>query len=87
MVIPKKGNDCEDGTCKEIYGAKKRELWCKQCDEKRKTISSNKKKESTIMRSRLQEYVLCPDCGRTVKGLKWHRETMHSTKKTKMSQM
>ena len=53
MVIPKKGNDCEDGTCKEIYGAKKRELWCKQCDEKRKTISSNKKKESTIMRSRL----------------------------------
>ena len=80
MVPPKKRNDCEEGTCKEIYGLKKQELWCKQCDEKHKTVSAHKKKE-TRMISRSKEYVLCPDCGKSVRSLKWHRETMHSTEK------
>jgi hypothetical protein len=44
MVLPKKRNECEDGTCKEIYGLKKQKLWCKQCNKKHKTLSSQKKK-------------------------------------------
>ena len=83
MVPPKKRNDCEEGTCKEIYGLKKQELWCKQCDKKHKTMSARKKKETRMKLDRSKEYVLCPDCGKTVKGLKWHRETMHSTEKQK----
>ena len=41
MVLPTNRNDCEDGTCKEIYGSQKRELWCKQCVEKRENDSKN----------------------------------------------
>ena len=71
IVLPKKQNICEDGTCKEIYGSKKHELWCKQCGEKKENDPKEK------------QFKLCPDCGKSVRGLKWHRETMHSAEKHK----
>ena len=71
IVLPNKHNNCEDGTCKEIYGSIKRDLWCKQCGEKRENDS--------------KQFKVCPDCGKSVRGLKWHMETMHSAEKHKCS--
>jgi hypothetical protein len=71
MVFPNKRNNCEDGTCKEIYGSQKREFWCKQCGEKRENDPKQK------------QFKLCPDCGKSVTFLKYHRETMHSAEKDK----
>ena len=71
IVLPNKRNNCEDGTCKEIYGSIKRDLWCKQCGEKRENDS--------------KQFRVCPDCGKSVRGLKWHRDTMHSAEKHKCS--
>ena len=73
IVLPNKQSNCGDGTCKEIYGFKKRDLWCKQCGEKRENDPKQK------------QFKLCPDCGKSFRGLKWHRETMHSKEKQKCS--
>jgi len=44
----------------EIYGSHKQELWCKQCVEKRENDS--------------KQFRVCPDCGQSVRGLKWHMD-------------
>ena len=69
--------DCEGKICKKTYGYKHKKLWCPLCTE----ISNMPKKEYTKSNpkriQRIKEYKLCPDCGKNVKDLKLHINSVH----------